>query len=344
MLRIHFTAADLARVRVTVLGPLAETELALRNLQQRDRRVVFGNWRSRTGPRIPADGRDLARFLAGPPGGLVDLFTLTGPAAGIEEALELLRGVPHRELAEEFTVHPGIARRRAPWLGRVLERDRDAAERLAQALAHCHEVAVAPYWDRIHGHLHAESALLGQLVARNGLAALLDRLHPALQWKAPVLEVPGYRPWQGSADLHLAGRDLVLAPSVFCGAGPLLFTGSDGREVLLIYPALRDPAAASAIWAAPAGASYGGGSGVVPQALVALLGRTRATVLSAIADHALCTTTELAALARTSLASASEHATVLRQAGLTALTRDHKHVRHSVSPAGLALLNTTGAG
>ncbi|MCX5199204.1 winged helix-turn-helix domain-containing protein [Streptomyces sp. NBC_00249] len=145
-------------------------------------------------------------------------------------------------------------------------------------------MAVAPYWDRIHRHLHAESALLGHF----------DR--------------PG------------------------------------GREILLVYPALHDLAAASTIWAAPAPASAARGphgSAAVPQPLVALLGRTRATILSAIADHALCTTTELATRTKVSLASASEHATVLRHAGLTELTRDHKHVRHSVSPAGLALLNTT---
>ncbi|MET9882722.1 winged helix-turn-helix domain-containing protein [Streptomyces sp. NPDC006430] len=75
--------------------------------------------------------------------------------------------------------------------------------------------------------------------------------------------------------------------------------------------------------------------------LIALLGRTRATVLTVIADNALCTTTQLAAHTKISLASASEHATILRHAGLTAVTRDHKHVRHSISSAGLALLNTT---
>ncbi|MFJ7069785.1 winged helix-turn-helix domain-containing protein [Streptomyces sp. NPDC101115] len=341
MLRLHFTAADLARVRIAMLGPLAETELALRNLQQRDRRAMFDNWRAQTGPRMSADGRDLARFLARPPGGLVDLFSLTGPATDIGEAIDLLRSVPRGQLLEEFTCHPGIARRRAPWLGRILEPDRAAIERMTQALVQCHEVTIAPYWDRIHHHLQTETALLGQLIARNGLVALLGRLHPMLQWKASVLEIPGYRPWQGNTDVHLAGRDLVLAPSVFCGSAPHLFAPPHGEEVLLIYPALHDLAAASAIWAAPTRESSD--SAPVPKPLIALLGRTRAIVLTAIADHALCTTTQLATYTRVSLASASEHATVLRRAGLTTLTRDHKHVRHSISPAGLALLNTTAA-
>ncbi|WP_405982472.1 ArsR/SmtB family transcription factor [Streptomyces sp. NBC_00158] len=341
MLRLHFTAADLARVRTTLLGPLAETELALWNLQLRDRRAVFGNWRSRTGPRVPADGRDLARFLAGPSGGLVDLFSLLGPAVGIDEAVELLRSVPRRELAEEFTFHPGMARRRAPWLGRVLEDDGDARERMARALSRCHEVAVAPYWDRIRHHLDVELTLLGQLTARSGVAALFGHLHPMLWWKAPVLEIPGYRHWQAGGDLHLAGRDLVLAPSVFGGPVPRLFARREGQEVLLIYPALRDLPAASAIWS---GAVYGQHTNAaVPPPLVALLGRTRATVLTAVADHGLCTTTELAAHSKVSPASASEHATVLRRAGLITVTRDRRHVRHSISPAGLALLDTTAA-
>lgn len=341
MLRLHFTAADLARVRTTVLGPLAETELALWNLQQRDRRAVFGDWRSRTGPRVPADGRDLARFLARPAGGLVDLFSLTGPAAGIDEAVDLLRRVPHRQLAEEFTFHPGMARRRAPWLGRVLEGDGAARERMTRALSQCHEVAVAPYWDRIQHHLNLELTLLGQLTARSGVAALFGHLHPMLWWKAPVLEIPGYRHWQASGDLHLSGRDLVLVPSVFGGPAPQLFTRREGHQVLLIYPALRDLPAASAIWS---GSAYAPNtSATAPPPLIALLGRTRATVLTAIADHGLCTTTELAAHTKVSLASASEHATVLRRAGLIAVTRDRKHARHSISPAGLSLLETTAA-
>ncbi|MER5935146.1 winged helix-turn-helix domain-containing protein [Streptomyces sp. NPDC002054] len=58
--------------------------------------------------------------------------------------------------------------------------------------------------------------------------------------------------------------------------------------------------------------------------LSTLLGRTRAVVLCVIADHPACTTTQLAQRAGISPASASEHATTLRGAGLTALTRERK--------------------
>ncbi|MFI0976352.1 hypothetical protein ACH4SP_04885 [Streptomyces sp. NPDC021093] len=62
--------------------------------------------------------------------------------------------------------------------------------------------------------------------------------------------------------------------------------------------------------------------------------------LCVIADHPHCTTTQLAHHARISLASASEHATILRNAGLTALTRHHKTVLHTTTLPGLTLLDT----
>ncbi|MFD4247642.1 ArsR/SmtB family transcription factor [Streptomyces sp. NPDC058525] len=337
-LRIHFTAEDLARVRLTSLGPLAETELSLWNVQTRERRAMFGAWRTRTGPRIEADGRDLARFLARPTGGMVDLFTATGPADSIDEAIELVRAMPHQRLREEFTFAACMSRRRAPWLGRVLERDREAGARLTRALRHCHDVAVAPYGEQVRRLVETELTLCGRLLAQGGLAGLFGRLGPMLVWNAPTLEVPGYRPWLQSSDVRMEGREFLIAPAVFCGSVPQLFARRHGSQLLLIYPVLRDLATAGALWAAP-GPGRRPGSGL-PQPLIALLGRTRATVLDVIAAHPACTTTQLARHAHVSLASASEHATVLREAGLTGIDRNGKHVRHSLTPAGHTLLGT----
>ncbi|MFB9388350.1 winged helix-turn-helix domain-containing protein [Streptomyces coeruleoprunus] len=80
----------------------------------------------------------------------------------------------------------------------------------------------------------------------------------------------------------------------------------------------------------------------MPPALSALLGRTRAVVLCVIADHPACTTTQLAQRAGISPASASEHATTLRSAGLTTLTRERKAALHTLTHLGLTLLNTNG--
>jgi DNA-binding transcriptional ArsR family regulator len=74
-------------------------------------------------------------------------------------------------------------------------------------------------------------------------------------------------------------------------------------------------------------------------AVAALLGTTRSAVLTFIAEHPGCSTKELAALAGVAPASASEHATVLRGAGLISTVRYRNAALHSVTSLGLALLN-----
>jgi DNA-binding transcriptional ArsR family regulator len=75
-----------------------------------------------------------------------------------------------------------------------------------------------------------------------------------------------------------------------------------------------------------------------PRSLVALLGRTRAAVLLTIADRPSLNTTELAAALGTSQASASQHATVLREAGLVTTRRHNGSALHTLSTCGTVLL------
>lgn len=342
MLRLHFTGEDLALVRVAVLGPLAETQLSLWNLQRRDGKALYGGWRVRTGPLVTSDGPDAARFLSRPAGGLVDLFTLVGAAGCVDEGVERLSSTPVRRLRAEFAVLPSADRGRAPWLTEAMRADPRAVRRLAAALQDCHRVAVAPYWGRIHQHLDGEVARRGRLMVEGGVGALLDSLRPMALWKAPVLEVPGYRPLvHPESDFHLAGRSLVLAPSVFCGPVPQLFDSLRSDTVVMVYPALNNPVDAAGLWAPSVDVRQV--DSPVPPALSALLGRTRAVVLCVIADHPACTTTQLAHRAGISPASASEHATTLRGAGLTTLTRERKSALHTLTHVGLALLNSNGS-
>ncbi|MFF7755271.1 winged helix-turn-helix domain-containing protein [Streptomyces sp. NPDC007971] len=74
-------------------------------------------------------------------------------------------------------------------------------------------------------------------------------------------------------------------------------------------------------------------------AVSALLGHTRAAVLDAIAEHPGCNTKELAAFTGIAPASASEHATTLREAGLIATVRYRNAALHSATALGIALLN-----
>jgi DNA-binding transcriptional ArsR family regulator len=66
------------------------------------------------------------------------------------------------------------------------------------------------------------------------------------------------------------------------------------------------------------------------------VGRNRAAVLASIADG--CTTTELAGRAGISVAAASQHASVLRDAGLIVTRRQGGAVLHLLTPLGAELL------
>jgi DNA-binding transcriptional ArsR family regulator len=70
-----------------------------------------------------------------------------------------------------------------------------------------------------------------------------------------------------------------------------------------------------------------------------LLGRTRASVLTSIAESPHLTTKELASLLGISPAGASQHATVLREAGLITTRREGGAALRILATAGFALLD-----
>jgi DNA-binding transcriptional ArsR family regulator len=128
-------------------------------------------------------------------------------------------------------------------------------------------------------------------------------------------------------DMHLDGMGIALVPSLFVGKDPGLHENpnDDTNVPRLVLPAAG--AGRAYLWngARPPGA-----------ALAALVGRNRAAVLRSIADG--CTTTELAHRAGISLAAASQHATVLRDAGLIASLRQGGAMLHVLTPLGAELL------
>jgi DNA-binding transcriptional ArsR family regulator len=75
------------------------------------------------------------------------------------------------------------------------------------------------------------------------------------------------------------------------------------------------------------------------RSLANLLGRTRSSVLTTIAESPHLTTKELASLLGISPAGASQHATVLREAGLISTRREGGAALHTLATAGFALLD-----
>ena len=139
-----------------------------------------------------------------------------------------------------------------------------------------------------------------------------------LRWRAPVLEAD----YPVDRDLHLDGRGLLLQPSYFCRGTPVVYRDPQLPPVL-VYPVThpRRP---------------GRRASRRPLARPSFVGHTRSAVLQAIGDG--CTTSELARRAGVSMASASQHACVLREAGLVPTLRHGSAVLHTLTPLGGALL------
>jgi DNA-binding transcriptional ArsR family regulator len=322
--RIHFSEADLARVQVSpTLGPLAETVLALAVLRcSRQPRTMLSEWRGQV--RVTPQMRPLTALIPPDCNG-VDLPTLVGETATIEQGVQALLDLPREHLLVEME---WIDRRhRLPPLAWAMAEAGGRPE-LAEATQVAYQELIQPFWPRIRAGLHAEQAARRRTLAAEGPGALMASLQgPLIRWRPPVLEI--LRP--GRVEMELGGRGIALVPSVFVGRAPSLHENPNHEDEMprLILPA--EGAGRARLWAVSRG--LGGSRG---SALAALVGRNRAAVLQSIADG--CTTTELARRVGISLAAASQHASVLRRAGLIATRRQGSAVLHVLTPLGAELL------
>jgi DNA-binding transcriptional ArsR family regulator len=197
--------------------------------------------------------------------------------------------------------------------------NRAARRKLGTALHDFRKVAYQDDWPAIRAALEADIARRTWDLATQGLDYVLRNLHPQVTWDNATLSLRNKR---GYCRLGLNGQGLVLVPTI---GRPRTFltTSAEGAPTVLAYPALAE-----------VGPEFQRGH---LESLGAVLGRTRAAVLLALSDAHELTTTQLAATCRISLASASEQAKTLRQAGLITSTRGSGVVIHSLTRLGALL-------
>ncbi|MFD0594456.1 ArsR/SmtB family transcription factor [Catellatospora coxensis] len=158
----------------------------------------------------------------------------------------------------------------------------------------------------------ADRGLRARTMLESGTEGLLNTLHPTVRFDGSVLEISEY---PSNRDVYLEGRGLQLVPSYFKTPSKPVCLFDPELPPVLVYSVHHEARAA-----------------VVrsPEALAALLGRTRAAVVELLADGS--TTTELARRLDVSPAAASQHVAVLREAGLVHSLRDRNTVLHTLTP------------
>lgn len=310
VLRFRLTPEALLRVRfASGPAPLLDLGLAVAALQRRE--PVFARWARRT--RLPRTAGPLLELI--PPTALGPLF-LDPVTTTLDEGLDRVRATPYEIARKELTAKcrpTGLPRRLAG-------RDAGAWRTLADALRAGHDAIVAPEAARIRACFDADLAWRRRILTEQGVGAALASVYPGSRWAGGTLLFDVPRDAAFTAD----GRGVTLMPSAFWTGGPMFNRHPDG-SMLLVYPALTplplaDPSP--------------------DDALSALLGRTRAAVLSLLLEHR--TTGDLARALGISPASASAHAKALRAAGLVVTHRTGKSVRHSATALGRELLSRAG--
>ncbi|MBG0823328.1 winged helix-turn-helix transcriptional regulator [Planomonospora sp. ID91781] len=325
MHRIHFTADDVARVRMApTLGPMAETLFSLHALRGRTEEAVFGGWRRRVRGALDARSAVLSAIV---PARLpsFDMAFLAGSGRDLAESAETFLASPRQAVRAELDFYAGHHGRVPTVLAGLVDAPTARREVLSTVQAY-HHAAVAPHWTAMRAHLDAERARRGTILLDRGVDGLLSSLHPSIRWTPPTLHV--HAGDQFDDDFTLGGRGLLLVPSFFLRAPGVMYDPGNPTDYILLYPATLDIDHAAGVWTA----------GTSTRALANLLGRTRAAVLTAIADG-VATTGALARRLDVSSAAISQHTAVLREAGLIATRRHHSNVLHHPTQTGLALLD-----
>lgn len=324
MLRIHFGAEDLGRIRLaTGPDPAWEALLSLHVLGASGTDAELQPWTTRVRTTLNVASRPLLH-LAPARGYSPDFLTPAEGATDPDAAVDMILSTSRARLRADMALLGG-ERKLPPWATALASGVPAARRGLGRALRHYHRQALHPYWTQISASVNAERALRAKAFLAGGTDRLLSGLHPAARWRPPVLEIAYPR----DGDLHLQGRGLRLVPSYFCRDQPI--TLRDGSLApVLVYPVSRGVGVLRPH-------NVAGRAG----ALDRLLGRTRAATLLAIAEGETVTGGETARRLGISPASVSEHATVLRDAGLIQSLRVRNTMRHTVTPLGAELLGRT---
>ncbi|MEU7204428.1 winged helix-turn-helix domain-containing protein [Streptomyces sp. NPDC045470] len=316
MIRIHFTAADFARVRFAPRpAPLQEMNTAFLKLACGDDPLLFGHWRQRllrSLPRTTLPLRDLVP--AGQAPSFLDVFS-----DSLTEGLDSVRATRQDLIRSELRrVYEGSGSPPPPWLRDLYRGDSDARSFLRRAQQAAFETALRPVWPLVQDLHRDEFTRHALTAAEHGTATALTRLVGTSRLNGTTWELPA----PATRNITLNGRGVLLLPTFHWTGHPLLGDHPD-QPVTVTYPA------GPGLPLTPTGTTD------PTAALSAVLGRTRATILTLLTEpHS---TSALARRLGLSNPTASAHTAALRAAGLLTTTRAGRSVLHRRTEVGALL-------
>jgi len=334
MLRIYFTAEDIARTRLaTAPDPLWELVLSVQMLRGQRGDLLFSGWRRQTATalrqrnltsRTLAEDMRLLMQLCPEIGYFPDFLNPADAMRGLDHGLEAVRRTPKGVLYRDMTFLAASKKRQGePLSARAADLARGdpaALDILTRTMSDYYQLAISPHSRMIESAIGHDRNTRLLAFTEGGVEGLLKSMRPMLQWEAGQLSVPQHR----DQEIHLGGRGLTLIPSYFCVNQPMTMFDPDLPPVL-IYPVPRSAE------------SFASLDGQRRTALASLIGHTRAAMLESIGDGG--TTTDLARRVGVSPASASEHAAILRAAHLIRSRREGNRMMHELTSLGLSLLS-----
>jgi DNA-binding transcriptional ArsR family regulator len=213
---------------------------------------------------------------------------------------------------------------RVPAAAVVYRRDPAAAlSRLAEAIERYWQKALAPHWSRMAAVLDRDLLYRARRIADGSVSELFADLHPTCRLDGTSIELDG-----GTDSAEGAGTagEVVLIASVFCPAWPVVGPTTAGRAAIA-YRARG----LGELWQRRTHSTRR------PEALSALLGRSRAALLYALREPG--TPTDLARTLRVSQSAVSQHLAALAAAGVVRRLALGRNAYYQLTDSGEAMVN-----
>ncbi|MGH3731559.1 MAG: DUF5937 family protein, partial [Micromonosporaceae bacterium] len=274
MIQVRMKVTDLSRTRFAY-SPLIEVAESIYKLSSGNIHPLYQSWYEEVRPRLHRTDLDLLCAVTPANGRIADFYLhwATSPTTTIDQQLDQVAALPAEFVRQkiERVWNGGRVPARAAELF-----SSDGPRRLADALGQYWSIAIEPHWPAIRRVLDDDVAHRAGGLATNGLDGLLGGLHREVRVREETMQI-------GDGGLQqqdtLSGAGMYLVPSVFLWP-EVIFAVEDDGPARLMYPARG------------IGAFQETAGDVDGEALAALIGRSRAEILLALATPH--TTTELA--------------------------------------------------